>query len=58
MQWYASTQPEEENVVAGAASAMLMMYCTAMGLGVSVIVGMICGSAVAVWVSNQLAHQK
>jgi lysylphosphatidylglycerol synthetase-like protein (DUF2156 family) len=56
LMWYASSLPWDDNVVAGAAQAGLMMLYAMMGFGFSLTVGMIGGTVVAIRVSDRLSQ--
>jgi hypothetical protein len=55
--WYASTLPRDDNVVAGAAEAALLMLYGVAGLVFSLVVGSVCGCVVAASVDNLLSRR-
>ena len=54
LQWYASTLPDEENVVAGAAVAMMLTFYAFVGLGLSFLAGLVSGTVAALYVSQRM----
>ena len=56
LEWYASTLPQEINVVAGAAQAMMLMFYFYIGITASTMMALILGFVVAFWVSDRLAR--
>ena len=55
--WYASTLPQDENVIAGAAQAELLMLHAAFGVGLSFVAGLVSGIASGLYVNGRMSHR-